>query len=115
MRFLARPIWLLVALFMATSLPPAGAQTNQQTDWCFDKGDPSPDLQIGGCTAMIQSGKSTGKNLAIEFNNRCSAYIRKGDIDSAIKDCDQAIKLNAGYSLAYYNRGLSYYDKDNYD
>jgi hypothetical protein len=31
----------------------------------------SPDLRINGCTAAIQSGKWSGKNLAWAFNNRC--------------------------------------------
>jgi len=34
----------------------------------------SPDPQIEGCTALIESGKETPKTLAIAYNNRGNAY-----------------------------------------
>jgi tetratricopeptide (TPR) repeat protein len=91
------------------------AQTREQIDACDGKGNYAADAAVGGCTAMIQSGKYSGRNLAIAFNNRCSAYYRKKDYDTAIKDCDQAIRLDPKYALAFYNRGLIYYSKDDYD
>jgi hypothetical protein len=55
-------------------VPLAMAQTQQQIDWCNGRGRPTPDLKISGCTALIQSGKATGKNLAAGFLNRGNAY-----------------------------------------
>jgi tetratricopeptide (TPR) repeat protein len=87
---------------------PAGAQTQQQIDWCNGKDGAAPDLVIGGCTALIQSGKFSGKNLAIVFYLRGKAYRSKGESDKALTDLTQAIKLDPKHSLAYEERGGLY-------
>jgi len=82
---------LIVPLFPPA---PADAQTQQQIDWCVNKGYVySPNLQINGCTAALQSGRLSGKDLASAFNNRGNAYNDKNDYDRAIADFDQAIRL----------------------
>ena len=53
----------------------------------------SPELQIDGCTAVIDSGERTPA-AAIAYNNRGDAYAEKGDYDRAVQDFDQSIKLN---------------------
>lgn len=52
-----------------------------------------PDVAIGGCTAIIQSGRETGDHLAAAFFNRGTAYYSKGQYDLAIQDFGQAIAL----------------------
>jgi tetratricopeptide (TPR) repeat protein len=108
---LAAGIAGLVVAFAAT----ANAQTSQEIDACNGKINAAPDLQVSGCTAMLKSGKYTGKNLAIVYNNRCSGNNRKGAQDAAIADCNQAIKLDPGYATPYYNLGIIYYNKNDYD
>jgi tetratricopeptide (TPR) repeat protein len=104
------------------ALAPAVAQTQQQIDWCSGSGGAAPDLQISGCTAVIQSGKYTGKNLAIAFNNRGVGYYKKQDYDRAIADYDQAIRVDPLPGVAaddrgrtgtnvYNNRGYAYFAK----
>jgi len=93
----------------------AEAETHQQNLWCEGKDNATPDAQVTACTALIQSGKYTGHNLAIVFNNRCSAYFDKGSYDLAMKDCDRAIKIDSGYAKPYYNRSLIWYKKEDYD
>ena len=100
----------------AGAASPAGAQTQQQIDWCVDKGNTfSPDLRISGCTAAIQSGRWSGKDLAWAFNNRCRAYNDNNETDRAIADCTDAIRLDPNYIAAYNNRGAEYQDKKDYD
>jgi lipoprotein NlpI len=93
----------------------AAAQQSQAWTWCENKEKASPDIQIGGCTTVIQSGKESKKNLATAFNNRGNAYDDKKQYDRAIQDYDQAIKLNPNYALAFLNRGNAYQNKDQYD
>jgi hypothetical protein len=52
------------------------------------------DVTIGGCTAVIQSGKETRSALAMAYNNRGVAYRAKGEGDRAIADFNKAIELN---------------------
>lgn len=93
-----------LALVAATSSPGL-AQTQEQIEWCVNKeAVQSPDLQINGCTAVIQSGKWSGKDLAPAFNNRGNAYTRKGDTDRAIADYTQAIRLDPNDAAAFNNR-----------
>jgi tetratricopeptide (TPR) repeat protein len=51
------------------------------------------DVAIGGCTALIQSGRETPDQLAAAFFNRGFAYYTKRQYDLAIQDFDQAIGL----------------------
>jgi tetratricopeptide (TPR) repeat protein len=78
---------LLVLMHMVSFTGVAAAQTLDQQR-CFAR---DPDLSIGGCTAMIQSGQETQENLDRAFSHRGLAYARKGQHDRAIQDLDQAI------------------------
>ena len=93
----------------------AVAQTQQQESWCEGKDNPTPDLRIGGCTAVIQSGNFAGKYLAWSFTGRGNAYSTKGQYDRAIANYDQAIRLNPNYAIAFYNRGYAWRAKGEYD
>ena len=93
----------------------ANAQLSQAWTWCVNKEKASPDLQVSGCTSVIQSGKETKKNLSIAFNNRGNGYRAKGDNDKAIADYTQAIRLDPKYSYPYNGRGNAYQDKKDHD
>src|SRR5262249_28100409 len=74
-----------------------------------------PDIQIGGCPALIDSGKQPPQTLVIAYNNRGNAFSAKGEYDRAIQDYDQSIKLNPNYYRAFNNRGVAYQKKGEYD
>ena len=103
-----RGLW--VVLFAVTHIAgfsgAAAAQTREQhRQWCVQETD--RDLQIGGCTAVIQSGQETQNNLAIALSNRGLAYADKGQHDRAIQDYDQAIRLNPNHAGAFNGRCFS--------
>src|SRR6266853_427826 len=87
---------------------PAGAQSAQQLKWCNGDGHPTADLSIDGCTALIRSGKYSGRNLAIAYTNRGSSYDDKRDEDRAIADHDSAIRIDPKLDLAFNNRANAY-------
>jgi tetratricopeptide (TPR) repeat protein len=49
------------------------------------------------------------------FNNRGSARYKEGDLDGAIKDYNEAIRLKPDHADAYYNRGVASHSQGNLD
>jgi hypothetical protein len=88
----------------AASNPPPPSRINptpQQISLCL-KGNLSPDLRINGCTAMIQSGRLTGRDLSTVFYNRGLAYSAKADYHRAMADWTKALELaNNAYSMLW--------------
>ena len=77
--------------------------------------DTDPDIRIVACTAVIKSGHESNKNLAVVFVSRGIAFRKKKQYDLAIKDYDQAIRLNPSDSAAFDDRGIAYKKKKQYD
>jgi hypothetical protein len=64
-------------------------------------------LSIDGCTALIRSGKYSGRNLAIAYTNRGSSHDDKRDEDRAIADHDSATRIDPKLDLAF-NKFIEY-------
>ncbi len=75
----------------------------------------SGDAAIADCTKAIQSGRFAGHALALKFANRGVEWRLKGDIERAISDYDEAIRLDPKYADAYYNRCIAYNRQQKYD
>src|ERR1039458_8932262 len=75
----------------------------------------SPEPQILGCTALINSGDLTTNALAIAYNNRGDAYVAKGAYDLALLDFEQSIKHNPAYAKPFNNRAVVNLKKGEYD
>ena len=101
-----------IGLALAT---PANTQTAQQRAWCDIRGGGQPDQVISGCTAVIQSGPTTGRDIAAAFTIRGRAYRAKGDYDHSIADYTEAIRIAPNYALAFYSRGIAYFNKNDFD
>lgn len=65
----------------------------------------NPDLQIRGCSNLIETDILSGEDSAIFYANRGDAYARKGDAVRAIADYDKAIELKPDSPAVYFNRG----------
>jgi tetratricopeptide (TPR) repeat protein len=75
----------------------------------------SGDVAIAACTRRIQSGKVAGYDLAVNYVNRGANYSIKGDLDAAMADYNEAIRLSPNFSNAFTHRGNLYADKGNLD
>jgi len=111
-----RYVIVALALIGATVSWPARAKSPLYIQECNNTGGQfSPVEQITGCTNVILLGRFRGRNLALAYNNRGSAYANDGAYDRAIKDFDRAIAADPKYVAAFNNRGLTYRGKGEYD
>jgi tetratricopeptide (TPR) repeat protein len=95
------------SLLMALTTGPVFAQTQEQLDWCYGK-DSAPEKTVDGCTAVIQSGTKTGKDLALAFAYRGFVLLKRGKLDSAIQDFGEAIRLDPIDANTRINRCTAY-------
>lgn len=100
----------LSCLFIALQV---NAKTLDLDNACWH--DAEPDIHINACTALIQSGQLTTKNLSIAYSNRSLGYFDKGLYNQAIADTTQALTLNPTNTFAWYNRGNAYKKNGLYD
>jgi tetratricopeptide (TPR) repeat protein len=102
-------------LALAVCLPVTAQQLTPDQTRCRNKGKAfSLDVQISGCTAVLQSDVSAG-NRAVAYTNRGIAYSGKKDYDRGIADFNEAIRLDPSLAEPYNNRGVAYQDKGDYD
>ena len=95
-----------IKLLLASS--PAAAQSEQNLVWCKGEDKASPQQQINGCTALIQSGASRGQELARYYFARAGGYLQEQEVDSAMKDLDAGLALDPENAVAFYNRAVGY-------
>jgi tetratricopeptide (TPR) repeat protein len=99
---------VICALLIALVLPAAADDRK-----ICDEG--TGDAAIAACTRAIASGQFAGLDLAKLHTNRGVELKRKGDLDGAIADYDQAIRLNPGDHFAFNNRANTWRDKGDLD
>ena len=73
------------------------------------------DRRIAGCTRIIQDLGETARMRAGALINRALAYRAKGELDRAIADYSEAIRLDPRYADAYYNRAIAFKAKGDLD
>jgi tetratricopeptide (TPR) repeat protein len=107
----ARSSLRLVIVALAT-LGIVGVAAADDLQTCHDE---SGDVAIAGCTRAIESGRLTKKNMAVAFTSRGVEWRAKGDLDRAIRDHTEAIRVDPNGYLAFFNRGNAYLQKGDVD
>jgi tetratricopeptide (TPR) repeat protein len=102
----------LCCLLLGAAMTAMGCSTLENMQRCASV---EPDTRIAACTALIEAGHNTAKNLSAYYTNRGTAYTSHRDYASAIEDHNEAIRLNPNNPTAYYNRGDAYYNKGDRD
>jgi tetratricopeptide (TPR) repeat protein len=99
---------VLTAFILSWSAP-AGADYNDDATKCEGTAAQgiTPDVVIAACTAVLQSGDAGRDGRAIAYYNRANAHYDKKELDQAIRDYSEAIKLKPDFTSALKNRGLT--------
>jgi tetratricopeptide (TPR) repeat protein len=110
---------ILSLLLVAPALGKARAvgRDQQAADRNHDSCDHSladPDAGIPACTRLIdRNGK--GENIPGFYNNRGVGKVRKGDLESAVKDFTSALDRKPNFVDALKNRGIAFHLLGKYD
>jgi lipoprotein NlpI len=109
MRFLMPLVGMVAVAVVAGPgfVSPAGA-----ADVC---GKASGDKAIAACTHVIDNHKASAQARAVAYKLRGNAYSKKGDLDRAIADYGEAIKLDPKLAAAYADRCADYVTKGSSD
>jgi tetratricopeptide (TPR) repeat protein len=86
----------------------SAAPRRDDFDICYRE---SGDEAIDACTRAIASGKYRGRDLAVLYSNRGSEWYDLGgerNLQRAMRDHDEAIRIDPKYGAAYSNRGNVY-------
>ena len=98
----------IAGLAMLAALSAGAPALSQDADelwgWCF--GDATDDRTIQGCDAVIATSRGSQKQQAGAFYNRGVAHRNKGQLDLALQDYGQAIRLDPTDADIFYNRGI---------
>lgn len=97
--------WIAGAFALLASIAPAMADDRTICERA------SGEAAIAACTRAIASGAFTGLELAKLHTNRGVELKQKGDLDAALKDYDEAIRLNPADHFAFNNRANVRRDK----
>lgn len=100
-----RPLSLLAVSVAALIAAAAPGRAGTVED-CEQNGDPQ--LGVGACSAVIQSGQYSGAGLAWVHFNRGNAFNALGEYQRAIEDYDRTLSLDPSFAYAYTNRGVAY-------
>jgi tetratricopeptide (TPR) repeat protein len=99
--------WALVAALSFFAPWPAVAQLPSVYSRCANA-EANPSAAIPACSAIIQSGRDSGRNLVVSYYNRGIGWLKQGQLDRAAADLSQAIRIDPGYAHADNVRGLVY-------
>src|SRR5690349_596389 len=71
--------------------------------------------RFASCTEVIEAKSETGRRLAAAYCIRGHENNEKRELDAALADLDEAIRLDPTYACSYNNRGRTYGFKGDYD
>jgi tetratricopeptide (TPR) repeat protein len=99
----------VTALVLISALIPWNARAQARC------GHPDPEISISMCSAIIQSGRVRGRELAAAHTERGVAYVTLLDYDRALQDFADAIRADATLAKAFANRGAVYGAKQEFE
>ena len=112
-RSIVTVFFILAALATVAMLAPFNASAQQSGNVEICESTNPPNARISACTAIIETQGQTVDQLAFAYGNRGTAYREIGDMQSAIKDYDESIRLSPKNPASFMVRGN--FDRANRD
>jgi tetratricopeptide (TPR) repeat protein len=75
----------------------------------------SDDLAVAGCSRAIDSHQYTGRSLARLYARRGGAHQAQGDLNRAMADYNESMRIDPTYPAAYNNRGNTWFHRGDFD
>jgi tetratricopeptide (TPR) repeat protein len=108
---------------------PAAAQLSQNWNWCSGEEWVTRDQRLAACTAIVETGGEPPAHLALAHCNRGMTYLKnnlialgkldpdldKADLDRAMADFNEAVRLDPGRYQTLVCRGYGYFAIGDYD
>jgi tetratricopeptide (TPR) repeat protein len=103
-------VWAVAMLAAAlVGSAPEAVHASDETLWQTCVGQATaPEQRVSACTKVIEAGTETGERLAGVYCNRGHGLTEQRQLDLALNDLDEALKLDPNYACAYNNRGRVY-------
>jgi lipoprotein NlpI len=103
---------VVAALIAFAALPFAGAASAaDDPNWQACVGSSStPEQRVNACAAVIDGKTETGGRLAGAHCNRGFGLTEQRQLDAALADLNEAIRLDPNNSVVYGNRGVAYHN-----
>jgi tetratricopeptide (TPR) repeat protein len=117
-RLLAPPglaVVLAAAVVGAVCVMPAAADYAADRDLCHTFDADKTAQKIAACTRVIKTGRLSGRNLAIAYQDRAEGYRLSKEYDLALADFERAIKIDSQIAYPYLNRAEVWRLKGSYD
>jgi tetratricopeptide (TPR) repeat protein len=111
-RFLTSIVLAVAALSAA---PASRAQDSQNWKWCSLEVYTGFEQRISACSDIIRAGGDPPAKLPYAYCNRGSAYQQHGDLDKAIADYDEVVKLDPVSHLSYVCRAHGHQARRQFD
>ena len=108
----ARVFGAAAVAVLLSPLAIAGPNPRNDYDTCRKA---SADVAIAACNRAIESRTFSGGELAALHNDRGWAHYGMGNLDRAIADYTEAIRINPKVAATFTNRGIAWHDRRDYD
>lgn len=107
---------MVIMALVGTAVPPVAwaGQFDTSVERCRDP-DTDPDLRIRFCSWLLNSNEIAKQSRYLVFSNRGNAWKAKGELDRAIADYTEAIRLKPDHAIAHYDRGIVWQQKGELD
>jgi tetratricopeptide (TPR) repeat protein len=105
------PIRAMILCVLMTAAPAFGASQRAHDD--CNAGD--AERNIAGCTLILKDRKVDKTTRGVAYVGRGLAFASKGELDRAMSDFTDAIRLNPNDPHAYNNRAIVWRDKGDPD